>query len=521
MFKLIRILIRNFFSFGKKHFLLIFQNTNELRATGGYITQVIDLEIGRFWLKKRVLDIDGEIAQHKYFRAPKVIEEMLFGEFLKTWTFRDANFDPDFSKSAEQLIKFYNEVFPKNKIAGLLAINFSFVEKLVGIIGPLKLKGVKIDENNLFHFLSAHASDVDRFDLKSTQGRKNVLTQLMKKMIFNFLFKFWRWPHSFLLLKKGFITKDLQLYAPGDKRNRSFGPKPNQDFLAVIESNFLGLKSNRYIRRSLFHDTHIDEEGVTNEVRIMWEHFGSYNYPLSGYYRGHVRLYLPKDSFGCFSITEPDLGKLKSYKKDDLRIVEFKLRFRPQEKQVVYLKFKLPKDFVEKKNYDFKFFKQSGVQNESLKKTIYTPSQFSFHPNPEGDVRENVFFKDCEAIQEDLDLSVAFEKNTNPPRICLHNLIDPETILIEFNEPIHLDGDWKGHFEVCQRDNPEKKYKVSSVEVKKQSKLVIKVKGLPHKPETFYRVHLKGVRNQNNVSISPNPRIVTVIFRPRYFRTFP
>ena len=291
--------------------------------------------------------------------------------------------------------------------------------------------------------------------------------------------------------------------------------------MAVIESNFLGLKSNRYIRRSLFHDTRIDEECVTNEVRIMWEHFGSYNYPLSGYYRGYVRLYLPKDSFDCFSITEPDLGKLRAYQENDLRIVEFKLRFRPQEKQVVYLKFKLPTSFVEKKNYDFKFFKQSGVQNETLKKTINTPSRFSFHPNPEGNIRENVFFKDYETIQGDLNLSVSFEKNANPPRICLHNLIDPETILIEFNEPICLDKKWKGNFEVWERDNPKKKYEVTHAEIRRCSNLALKVKGLPHKSETFYRVRLKGVRNQNNVSISPNPRTVTVIFRPRYFRTFP
>lgn len=515
MIHLLKTLIGNFISLKKKHFLLIFQNNNELRATGGFITQAIDLKMGKFTLKKRLLDVFGELANHRYIEAPKAIETMLFDGHLDTWTFRDANFDPDFFRSAKQLIAFYNEVHPKNEVCGLLAINFSFVEDLVGVIGPIKLKDRQVDEDGLFYFLSAEVSDIDRHDLPALRNRKKILSELMKKLITKSIVSFWKWPQLIRLIKDSFRRKNLQFFAPKMSNPQPFGPGESQDFLSVIESNFLGLKNNRYIRRSVFHDTQIQANGIENDIRLMWEHFGGYDYPLSGLYRGHVRIYMPKDSQLLLADTQPPMEPTGIYVEDNLKVVEFAFELKPKEKLIVYLKTRLPSYYLHKNDYRFKFFKQPGAQNEMLMKTVSLPHQYSFGDKHTGEIHENTLMKSWEWVEKDLDLNFSFKKNNHAPRIYSHHLVGPETILIKFNEAISYDPETV-EIEVFDKGSPDKKFEISALKCDENT-LVIGVKDLPSEPEVFYSVVLKNITNQNGVLISPNPRSVTVVYRPKYF----
>ena len=109
-----KVFIKNFFGFKKRHFLVLLQNNNELRSTGGYITSVFDITLGKFGAKKKSLNVNTDLYDHKKVDAPTPIQKMLYDSHLNTWTFRDANYYPDFKKSGEKLVEFYNLVYPNN-----------------------------------------------------------------------------------------------------------------------------------------------------------------------------------------------------------------------------------------------------------------------------------------------------------------------------------------------------------------------------------------------------------------------
>ncbi len=510
MIEILKIFVRNFLSSKKKHFLILLQNNNELRSTGGFITSVFDVEIGRLRAKKNTLNLNTDLYNHKKVDAPKPIKEMLYDCKLDTWTLRDANYYPDFSKSAKKIIEFYNLIYPQNTVCGLMAVNYSFAESLFEAIGKIKIGDKTVDRYSLFDFLSSEVSDIDRHDIDALNKRKNALNVLARKIMLKTLFTPWKWYKTFRIISQAFKEKDLQLYDI-NKNISDFIPKSDEDFLAVIENNYLGMKSNRYIRRSVFHDSNIDPENkITNELKVIWEHFGTYNYPLSWKYRAHVRFYLPKHASMTFSNYD-----CEEYEEDGLKVLSFKLNLNPKEKTKIHIRYELPKELAENSCYKFRFFKQPGVKNELLRKAVTLPDNYAFS----RDGVENILLKDVIDIKEDCNFDVRFQKSTKRPRIYSHNIIDERTILIKFNEPVYLKEEKR--IDIADRDEPDKKINVDSVKLENDRRnLIIKVKDLPPTPEKFYTVKLNNIFNENDVGIEPNPRSVTVVYRPRNFKPF-
>lgn len=508
MNRILKLILKAFLSSEKTHFLIVLQNNNELRSTGGYITAVLDVKLGRGRLKKKFLNVNTDLYKHEKTEAPKIIQQMLFDSYLNTWTFRDANYDPDFEKSAEKMTEFYNKVYPYQKVNGLLAVNFSFVEDFLDLIGKIKVRDEWIDSKNLFEYLTVTVSDIDRHDLKALENRKSILRTLAKKLVLELAKKPWKWVAFMELARKGFLNKDLQLYDP-KKEISNFKAEKGQDFFALIENNYLGLKSNRYTHRSIQHDSFIGKEGqVKNQVAIRWHHFGGDNYPLSGKYRSHMRIYLNKES------VIPNSEGYDVQKEGDFKIMSFKMELEPREAKEIYFEYELPGHFCQNE-YQFSFFKQPGVKNESLKKTICLDKGLDFADAGLLDCNEEISHKEWPSVKTDICLQTSFKKSQKHPRIHMHEIISEDFILLKFNEPVQVD---QAEIEVYEKASPQEKLEIDSVRLlKKNQYLLIKVKDLPRVEEGFYVLRIKNVFNLNNRCIQPNPRNLTVVYRSRNF----
>jgi len=511
MKKLIWFVIRHFLSFKKEYCLIILQNNNELRSTGGFITSVFEVEIGRWQVKKKMLRVETDLCKHEKIKAPKAIQEMLFDSQLKTWTFRDGNYSPDFGKTAIKLIEFYHLVYPENSVAGLLAINFSFIEGWLKILGPLSLGDEVVDYKRLFIFLSATTSDIDRHDLDALNERKMVLNSLAKKMILKSLIKPWLWLKLIIFLKRSFLEKELQLYETNTASSFGFNAKNNEDFFAVIENNYLGLKSNRYITRTIHHDSRITPEGnLINMVRVRWEHFGLSNYPLSGKYTAHVRFYISKEAS-----LEAGEG-YEIYEESELKVLSIKVLLKPKEVVEKRFKYSLPKSFIEKK-YKFRFFKQSGVKNELLRKSFSLPLFLSFKKEGNLSFTEGFAFKSYENISKDALFEAKIEKSKDHPRVYSHAIVSPNQVLVKFNEAIYFKEEEK-FISMREKTDPDKLIKVEDFLLLNEGKwLLINLKDLPNKEEAFYCLTLNNILNANGISIKPNPKKLTVVYRSRHF----
>jgi hypothetical protein len=121
----------------KQTYLVLLQNSAELRPTGGFIGTVglLSVEDGQVtsFEVQDVYTIDGQLKGH--VDPPIAIRELLAQEH---WYLRDSNWDPDFSKSGQQALWFYEKI-TGNRPDGVIAISTPVVIGLLGITGPIQL----------------------------------------------------------------------------------------------------------------------------------------------------------------------------------------------------------------------------------------------------------------------------------------------------------------------------------------------------------------------------------------------
>lgn len=153
----------------KKTYLVLFQNSAELRPTGGFIGSygLLSFEKGKL-LDFSVEDIYAADGQLKGFvEPPGPIKEFL-GQ--NTWFFRDSNWDPDFTVSAERAEWFLQKTTDRN-VEGVIAVNLPAVKFLLEALGPLTLPDYneEVSAANLFD-RAEYRSEIDFFP-GSTQKR--------------------------------------------------------------------------------------------------------------------------------------------------------------------------------------------------------------------------------------------------------------------------------------------------------------------------------------------------------------
>lgn len=260
---------------GPRRYLVIAQNEDEARATGGFISGagVIVVENGR------IVTFDFQDAyqiddwRNKPYDLPPEPLEAFMG--LGLLLFRDANFWPDFPTSAEKLMDLYSYGRELPPLDGAVAVDQAFIKLLVEALGS-----VTIPEDNLV-LTRENITATLRESWGSQEGqdagewvstRKDFLgpfAAAIKDTIENDLGRV-----DLALLAKNMSqavqTKRLQIYSryPAENAvltaigwNGRLAPQPNRDFLAIVESNVGFNKSNLYVERAANYQVTLTPQG--------------------------------------------------------------------------------------------------------------------------------------------------------------------------------------------------------------------------------------------------------------------
>lgn len=539
MFFLLNNLVRQFFSRKVRYWILAFQNNNELRSTGGYITQVLEVRVGGFGFGVRFLDVNTDLKHDRDEKPPREMEKYLK---VNSVQFRDANFDPEFESSARRMIRLYLYDFPDNKVAGVVAVNFSVIEDVLGVIGKIADSGGKTwTKENIFYGVSTRVSDIDFHDLSERKNRKNVLRELFTAIIKKCVYSFWRWGRLRKLFYRSVTERAVQLFfADGALQKKlvsknlylPFSPGTARDWLSVIDNNYLGVKSNRYIRRTVKHDVlfHLEKSALTApsiKSTITLEHLGERNYPLSHTYQSWLSVYLPlyaelkNIATANGEKVEFDQSEHNSFLKIGTHIL-----IRPREKMDIVIEYSLPANLFKDGTYSFKFIKQSGVFNESVFNSVKFPDQYMIAEVAECDalkhcsIRENLLVADCADCGSDFLIQVKANLHKEPPRVYYHEIIGPQTIEIRFNEPVLPDADVKKSIIITDR-HTKLKVHANGVEFFDGNRTMqIHTKDLPETGGAFYLVELKNIRNFAGNGLVGNQKKMTVVYRLKQFRNF-
>ncbi|MEK7544582.1 MAG: DUF4012 domain-containing protein [Patescibacteria group bacterium] len=268
---------------GPQEILVLLQNNDEIRPTGGFIGSYLKIQTDKGRIKEMkledVYDIDDPFKG--VIEPPEEIKK-----FGTRWFFRDANYSPDFAVSGKKALWLYAQETAnskENKPQTILAINQSLLGKMLEITGPITLDSLKypISSDNYREVLTYMIEAKVDGDADPKKVLKNLFPILQQKLAA---------PDLLTQIEKitaqEIVSKNIFGYSNDEDIEHLFTwigmdgklqqTGENEDYLALSMTSFGGNKSEANIRQILTHSTLIEQSGeVVDELVIERAHLWS------------------------------------------------------------------------------------------------------------------------------------------------------------------------------------------------------------------------------------------------------
>jgi len=390
--------------YDKQTFLVLLQDNQELRPTGGFIASyaLITFEKGKI-IDFSIEDIYTADSQLKgYIKPPDAIKRYL-GEDV--WWFRDSNISPDFPTSAARA-SWFLEKEVKREVIGVIGINLDLMKNLLAAMGPVYLPDYKekIDANNVYEKAEYH-SEVN-LSPGSTQ-KKDFLGSLTQALFENI--KQLESDQSLSLaqmLIKSLNEKAVMVWLPGGgeakllsqygwdgslrvppERLPEFEMIDLTDFLMPVEANFGVNKANFFISRQTDHQVTILKDGRLQEkfTLKLTNNSPSEAWP-GGTYKNYLRLYTPSDTqLEKIIITQPKSKEIKVLEKREYEIRKelgrqifgFLVEIPAKEEREISVEYRRAKRLpIDQPQLTYLFYwqKQSGITDDPQSLVINYPT---------------------------------------------------------------------------------------------------------------------------------------------------
>ena len=292
-----------------KEYLVLFQNNMELRASGGFLGSYARIRMRRGVPELlKIEDIytpDGQLEGHV---DPPWPIQAAFGQGW--WKLRDSNWDPDFPTAAKNMTWFF-EQGKEPKVDGIIAINLSFLEKLLKITGPVYVvdEPEKITADNFYK--KTQAAVENGFFPGSVQKKafmSKLGTSVFENVLHMSLWKKVKLP--FIVL--GLLHEKQILVYSTDSTTQAWLARQNydghlatitskQDYFSFFENNLGANKANCCIQRQVTLHITGKDKGISH---ILTLHYDNTNPTMlkqppqywGGAYVNFVRVGLPLDA---------------------------------------------------------------------------------------------------------------------------------------------------------------------------------------------------------------------------------
>lgn len=502
-------------TFFHKDYLILMQNNYESRPTGGFVTGYGEVSATMGFVSDISFHNSYEIDTDTYVTPPYPQEEMLKNEWYEGYTFRDANWEPDFPTSAATLIDFYKKKFPDKDVDGIVVMNFSMIEDLVDSLGGIEINGETVTKDNLFKVLTDEVNDVDRHDETALIERKDVLGQLATTLLPKA-----KW-HPFktrAVIEKALADKDLYMWFKSNGLQSKIEKKgwadhmsmPEQsDFLSVNLANLGSKKADRYLVKEVYHHVNMRKEipEVTTEVVIRYP--GSKNLYADDY-KGYLRIYIPAGAQ-----MESDTLGASVETQGDFKVIGTQIILPAGSKTTVSYTYQLPRTLLPGDAYRLRLVKQSGdhkrftVTVESREDSAISSEDFTATEN-------KAIWEGYPVGDKDMDLELL--PDTSAPYPIEQVFEDLNTIAIYWNEPIESSsgGDALNYVITDENEtNPDVSDEVNVVyaEVDDGSVSKLELEGVTRQDLERYKINLKNIRDLSGNEIQPDPKDITVVQR--------
>lgn len=289
---------------GPRKYLFLFQNNQEMRATGGFIGSygLLNISSGRI----RNLTIDGIFNPDGQLSA-KIVPPRPIQKMSAAWSLHDSNWFPDFPTSARKAMDFFEKTGGPT-VDGVITLTPTVMEKLLGVTGPIEMPeyGVTLSQDN---FIEATQYEVE-LDYDKQQNRpKQILADLAPLLLdrifnaksFNLI------GNAVAVLSQGLAEKQILMYSSNSEVQKLIVEqgwsgeilRSSSDYLSVINTNINGFKTDGVVTETIRHKASIGKDGsVIDTVTVTRQHNGG----KTGYEwwdkvnADYLRVYVPQGS---------------------------------------------------------------------------------------------------------------------------------------------------------------------------------------------------------------------------------
>ncbi|MBI4142607.1 DUF4012 domain-containing protein [Candidatus Uhrbacteria bacterium] len=161
-----------------QRFLVVFQNPQELRPTGGFIGSFALVDVRRGRVTALELPHGGSYDVSGISRA-RVLPPEPLRLLQPTWQFQDANWFPDFPTTAQKLRWFYAQSSGPS-VDAVLAVNAPVLETILALTGPITVDGQSYGASDV---LTALTNTIESPTARATGAPKAVLAQLAPPLL--------------------------------------------------------------------------------------------------------------------------------------------------------------------------------------------------------------------------------------------------------------------------------------------------------------------------------------------------
>jgi len=367
----------------KSTFLILLQNSDELRPTGGFIgtygiLQTENADITRFDTHD-IYHMDMPVKDAVNIIPPEPIKKYL----NQKWYMRDANWSPDWPTSAQKIEWFYNTenklLTGKNQVNnfdgqfdGVIAITPKLVTSLLSLVGPINIDGQEYTEDNFTELLEYRVEkSYEKLGIPKWQ-RKEVIGDIIRELkirLLNLPSK--KWQDVLSNLNSNFSKKNILIYLKNPElenlakeQNWAGEIKDSaSDYLMIVDSNMAALKTDAVMNRSVDYNINETADGLIAKLTINYAHRGPVDWKTSKY-QSFTRIYVPLGSSIIKSqgFADDSFVVQNEYSKTSFGgylVVE------PNSINKIILEYKLP-DSVKTKEYNLLIQKQPGNKISEL-----------------------------------------------------------------------------------------------------------------------------------------------------------
>lgn len=297
---------------GKKTYALLLQNNQELRPTGGFIQAValLNFENGQLVSTQvySVYDLDKKLPGQVV--PPDDIKRFL-GE--ENWYLRDANWDPDFTKTSVQVAWFLEKILGVS-VDGVIGINVFTLEEIMAAVGPIELPEYNevITQKNIEERMEFHSEVILVDSPDSVDYAVNILQKILRELE---MIESADVEPLLAGLQNSFEDKQLLISSFDESEQSIFDSlgwtggitipscparlnsgKCVVDVLAQVEANVGVNKANYYLEREINHNIVVDRDSAEHTRIITYENTAQSNAWPKGAYTSYQRFYLDKDA---------------------------------------------------------------------------------------------------------------------------------------------------------------------------------------------------------------------------------